>query len=55
MPFVILLWLEPQPGAAAPVRRWRVKQGQTGEEACFHRLGDLLAYVSSRTGLPAPR
>lgn len=53
--FVILLWLEPSEGAAEPEWRWRVRQAQTGEEACFRRLCDVLAYVASRSATPAPR
>jgi hypothetical protein len=51
--FVIVLWLEPGRGAK-PEWRWRVRQAQTGEEGCFRRLEDVLAYVTSRTGVAAP-
>lgn len=52
--FVIVLWLEPGRRGAKPEWRWRVRQAQTGEEGCFRRLDDVLAYVTSRAGVPAP-
>ncbi|MEE8443296.1 MAG: hypothetical protein V3S37_06050 [Dehalococcoidia bacterium] len=43
--FVMTLWLEPQQGEAEPEWRWQVCHGQTGEQAYFRRLSDMLAFV----------
>lgn len=53
--FVMTLWLEPQETAAEPEWRWRVRHVQTGEQSYFRRLGDVLAFVASRSGIPSPR
>lgn len=53
--FVMLLWLEPRDRTAEPEWRWRVKRVQTGEQAHFRRLADVLAYVARQAGAPAPR
>lgn len=53
--FLMTLWLEPQPGAAQPEWRWRVRHVQTGEEAYFRRLRDVLVYVGTRSGVASPR
>jgi hypothetical protein len=52
--FVLLLWLEPGAGRGAPEWRWRVRWVQTGEEACFRRTADVLAFIAERAGLPPP-
>lgn len=52
--FVMTLWLELSSGQKEPEWRWRVIQVQTGERRYFHRLSDLLAYVSEQTGVPPP-
>jgi len=55
--FVLTLWREPRQGAAGqadPEWRWRVRCVQTGTEAYFRRVGDLLAYVAEQSGLPPP-
>lgn len=53
--FVMTLWLEPQQASGEPEWRWRVTQVRTGEQRYFHRLADVLAYVSINAGVPAPR
>jgi len=53
--FVMTLWLEPQEVKAEPEWRWRVCHVQTGEQTHFRRLGDVLAFVASRSGVPGPR
>lgn len=52
--FVITLWLEPTEEATTPEWRWRVTEGQNGEQRYFRRVADLLSYVSERTELPPP-
>lgn len=52
--FVIRLWLEPQEQAGPPQWRWRVLHVQSGDEAHFHSLRDVLAYVETRCGLSPP-
>ncbi len=49
------LWLEPQQVEAEPEWRWRVSHVQTGEQAYFRRLTDVLAFITSQSGIPAPR
>ena len=53
--FVLVLWLEPQEEMADPEWRWRVKRVQTGEQAYFRCVPNMLAHISRQTGLPAPR
>lgn len=53
--FVMTLWLEPQETVAQPEWRWRVRHVQTGEQTHFRRLGDVLAFVADRSGMPSPR
>lgn len=52
--FVITLWLEPSEEATRPEWRWRVTEGQHGEQRYFRSVADLLSYVSERTALPPP-
>ncbi len=55
--FVLALWLEPRQGAAGqvdPEWRWRVRCVQTGTEAYFRRIGDLLAHIAEQSGMPPP-
>lgn len=49
------LWLEPRETVAEPEWRWRVRHVQTGEQTHFRRLGDVLAFVADRSGMPSPR
>lgn len=55
MSFVMTLWLEPREVKAEPEWRWRVSHVQTGEQAYFRRLTDMLAFVASRSGVPGPQ
>lgn len=52
--FIIVLWLESGELSGKPEWRWRVTEVQTGEEAYFHRLADLMAFVSEKVGVPPP-
>lgn len=52
--FVIRLWLEPRPVAAEPEWRGHVYHVQTGEEAYFRRLRDLLSFVEQKAGVSPP-
>ncbi len=53
--FVLTLWLEPREVEAVPEWRWRVVHVQTGQQEYFQRLTDVLAFITSRSGLPPPR
>lgn len=53
--FVMTLWLEPPRTSDRAEWRWRVTHIQTGEQRYFRRLGDVLTYVSSSSGAPAPQ
>ncbi len=55
MTFVIVLALEAHGVAVEPEWRWRVRSVQTGEEARFRKVADVLAYVAVQAGVPAPR
>lgn len=52
--FVIALWLEPNGTAMEPEWRWRVRDVQSGVEAHFRRVADVLAYVAARSGMSGP-
>ncbi len=52
--FVIVLWLESASPPDRPEWRWRVTRVDTNERHYFNRLADLLAYVSTETGVEAP-
>lgn len=52
--FVITLWLEPTQDSARPEWRWRVTDGQSGEQRYFRWLTDLLGFVSERSAVPPP-
>jgi hypothetical protein len=52
--FVMTVWLEPQAVDAKPEWRWRVTHVQTGEQAYFRQLPDVLEYVSTRAGVSPP-
>jgi hypothetical protein len=52
---VITVWLEPREAEASPEWRWRVVHAQTGEEASFTRLAEVLAFITTQSGIPAPR
>lgn len=52
--FVMTIWLEPQKAEAKPEWRWRVTHVQTGEQAYFRHLPDVLEYVSTKAGVPPP-
>jgi hypothetical protein len=52
--FIIVLWLESRELPGKPEWRWRVTEVQTGEEAYFHRLADLMTFVSEKVGVPPP-
>lgn len=53
--FVIRLWLEPREQADSPQWRWYVHHVQSGDEAHFHSLRDMLAYVEAKSGVSSPR
>lgn len=53
--FVLRLWLEPRKIAAPPEWRWHIQHVQSGEEAYFSHLNDVLRYVESKTGLSSPK
>jgi len=53
--FVVVLWLESgQPGEDAEWR-WRVRCVQSGDEKCFRRLQDMLAFVAGQAGTSPPQ
>lgn len=52
--FVMVLWLEGSESLAEPQWRWRVVEALSGERRYFHRLSDVLAYVSERAGASPP-
>ncbi len=53
--FIIVLWMESRELPGEPEWRWRVTEVQSGEEAYFQRMEDLLAYVSEKAGVSPPR
>lgn len=53
--FVMTLWLEPREVEAEPEWRWRVSHVQSKKQAYFTRLADVLAFITSQSGLPAPQ
>lgn len=53
--FVITVWLEPQEAEASPEWRWRVVHTQSGDEANFTRLAEVLAFITTQSGTPAPQ
>jgi hypothetical protein len=53
--FVLTVWLESQDIEADPVWSWRVTHVQTGKLAYTRRLDDVLAFINSQSGLPAPK
>lgn len=53
--FVMTVWLEPGKGDGDPEWRWRVSHAQTGEEAHFRRLTDVLTFITTQSGRPPPR
>ncbi len=52
--FVIVLWLEPREVQAEPEWRWRVNHVQSGDQALFKRLDDVLAYVATKAEVSPP-
>jgi len=52
--FIIVLWLEPRELPGRPEWRWKVTGVQTGNEAYFSRLTDLMSYVSDKAGVEPP-
>ncbi|MBI4497666.1 MAG: hypothetical protein HY689_07205 [Chloroflexi bacterium] len=52
--FVIRLWLEPRTGVGDPEWRSHVFHVQSGEEAYFRRLSDLLSFVERKSGVSPP-
>lgn len=55
MSFVIKLWLEPREMAGDPQWRWHVHHVQSGEEASFTRLADVLRYVEDKACVAPPQ
>jgi environmental stress-induced protein Ves len=49
------VWLEPSDGDSDPQWRWRVSHAQTGEEAHFTRLADVLSFISAQSGSRPPQ
>ena len=52
--FVIVLWLERREVEAEPEWRWRVTHVQSGQQAYFTKLADVLAYVGTRAEVSPP-
>ncbi len=55
MSFVIRLWLEPREMPGDPPWRWHVHHVQSGEEANFTRLADVLQYIEEKAGTAPPK
>lgn len=53
--FVMTVWLEPREGDGDPEWRWRVSHAQTGEEAHFRRLADVLTFIATQSGRTPPQ
>lgn len=53
--FVLRLWLEPREKSSHPEWRWHVQHVQSGEEAYFHRLAELLTYIERKSEVPPPQ
>jgi hypothetical protein len=53
--FVLTVWLESQEIEADPVWSWRVTHVQTGKLAYTRQLDDVLAFIKTQSGLPAPK
>lgn len=49
------VWLEPSADNGDPEWRWRVSHAQTGEEAHFRRLTDVLTFIAAQSGFPPPK
>lgn len=49
------VWLEPRASDAEPEWRWRVSHVQTGKEAHFRRVADVLEFIATQSELPPPR
>ena len=49
------VWLESQEIEADPVWSWRVTHVQTGKLVYTRQLDDVLAFINSQSGLPAPK
>ncbi len=52
--FVMTVWLEPQEAETNPEWRWRVSHVQTGDQVYFRQLKEVLAYISTKSGVPPP-
>ncbi len=52
--FVLALWAESREAGAGQEWRWRVVHVQSGEQAYFNHLSEVLAFVASESGIPAP-
>ena len=52
--FVLTLWAEPREVNADPEWRWKVRHIKTDRQAYFTRVADVLKYVASQSGFPAP-
>ncbi len=48
------VWLEPQEEETNPEWRWRVSHVQTGDQVYFRQLKEVLAYISTKSGVPPP-
>ena len=53
--FVLTLWVEPREVKADPEWRWKVRHIQTDQQASFTHIADVLAFIASRSELPAPK
>ncbi len=53
--FVMTVWLEPRESDGDPEWRWRVTHAQTGAEANFTRLADVLTFIATQSGRPPPQ
>ena len=52
--FVMTLWLEGREVEGPPEWRWRVRHVQSGEERCFSRLTEVLAYIEEKARIAPP-
>ena len=48
--FIIRLWLEAREMAGEAPWRWHVHHVQSGDEANFTRLADVLTYIEEKVG-----
>lgn len=54
--FIVRLWLEPAPEEEAGPGRWRghIQSVQSGEDAYFQDLREMLRFLEEQSGVPFP-